>query len=59
MSEEFIKLMRVIPAGKRKVSKRGDNYLIYLPRNQSHIWKALNEKEVKVEVYLVIPKEGD
>jgi len=58
MSEELIMMMKAIPAGRRKIVKSGDRYMIWLPINLNHIWEALRKRDAKVDVYLVIVKES-
>ena len=56
MSSEFLSRLPVIPAGKRKIVKIGDRYLIYLPTNLNEVWEYLHRSGKKVSVFLV---QGD
>jgi len=58
MSVELLKMMNVVPAGKRSIVKSGDRYFVYLPINLNHVWQELHKRGVKVEVYLKI-SSGD
>ena len=53
MSEESLKNMRVIPAG-RSIVKLGDRYAIYLPISLNNAWKYLHNRKTKVSVYIII-----
>jgi hypothetical protein len=37
--------------------KPGERFLIYLPGNRSYLWKELNERKIKVRVYLQLPEK--
>ena len=42
---------------KSTLGKRGGlRHLIYLPRNRTYLWKLLNEKKIKVRVYIELPE---
>jgi hypothetical protein len=53
---------RIIDCGELTISrsslgsKGGLRHLIYLPLNRSYLWKLLNEKKVKVRVYIELPE---
>jgi len=50
--EGFLKDVRVMPVGVRRVVKAGDRYLIYLPTSLNNLWKEVNEKRLEVEVLI-------
>jgi hypothetical protein len=66
-NNEILKLLinrQVIDAGELVISKstlgkrkEGSRYLIYLPSNRCYIWRLLNERKIKVRVYLELPEK--
>ena len=50
---DILKSRRLIPLGPRKISRLGEGrYVVYLPIELNYIWKELNERDVKVKVYI-------
>ncbi|MCG2880826.1 MAG: hypothetical protein L7G96_05865 [Vulcanisaeta sp.] len=47
--------MRTIPLTKRKLSRAGNRYYIYLPTQLNDIWRELHEKKVEVNVIIEVP----
>ena len=58
MSEEFLKNMKIVPAGRRSIVKLGDRYAVYLPMNLNEIWEYLHSKRRRVNVYLIVDNEA-
>jgi hypothetical protein len=48
--------VRTIPLTKRKLSRAGNRYYIYLPTQLNDIWRELHEKKVEVNVIIEIPE---
>jgi len=57
VSEEFLKNLRVIPGGSRKIVRMGNRYLVYLTTALNGIWSYLHKQGRKVEVYIVIKED--
>jgi hypothetical protein len=47
--------VRTIPLTKRKLSRAGNRYYIYLPTQLNDIWQELHEKKVEVNVIIEVP----
>ncbi len=47
--------VRTIPLTKRKLSRAGNRYYIYLPTQLNDIWRELHEKKVEVNVIIEVP----
>ncbi|MHC1627894.1 MAG: hypothetical protein ACXQTI_03575 [Candidatus Nezhaarchaeales archaeon] len=45
-------LKNMIFAGKRKIVAEGNRYKVYLPLALNEIWQEINQKGVKVEVWI-------
>jgi len=44
----------LIPLGRRKITKEGAKYKIYLPKRMNSLWAELSEKGLEVEIFLAI-----
>ena len=55
MASTFLKQVRTIPITRRKLSRAGNRYFIYLPIDLNDIWKELHEKKVEVNVIIEVP----
>ena len=56
MANSLIKQVRTIPITKRKLSRAGSRYFIYLPIDLNDIWKELHEKKTEVNIIIEIPE---
>jgi len=56
MTNTLLKHVKIIPIPKRKLSRAGSRYFIYLPIDLNDIWKELHEKKVEVNVIIEIPE---
>ena len=59
MNEELLKMMNVVPGGRRHIVRMGDRYIVYLPVNLNSIWEYIHEQGRKVEVYIILKKGGE
>ena len=59
MTSEFLRLMNVIPGGRRHIVRMGPRYLVYLPQNLNNVWEYLHEQKQRVNIYIVVDKKGD
>jgi hypothetical protein len=55
MANTLLKQVRTIPIPKRKLSRAGNRYYIYLPTQLNDIWRELHEKKVEVNVIIEVP----
>ena len=55
MASSLLKQVRTIPITKRRLSRAGSRYFIYLPIDLNDIWKELHEKKVEVNVIIEVP----
>ena len=56
MANSLLKQVRTIPITKRKLSKAGNRYFIYLPIDLNDIWHELHEKKTEVNIIIEIPE---
>jgi len=56
MANSLLKQVRTIPITKRRLSRAGNRYFVYLPIDLNDIWKELHEKRVEVNVIIEIPE---
>jgi hypothetical protein len=55
MANSLLKQVRTIPITKRRLSRAGNRYFVYLPIDLNDIWKELHEKKVEVNVIIEVP----
>jgi hypothetical protein len=55
MTSTLLKQVRTIPIARRKLSRAGNRYFVYLPIELNDIWKELHDKKVEVNVIIEIP----
>jgi hypothetical protein len=55
MASSLLKQVRTIPITKRRLSRAGNRYFVYLPIDLNDIWKELHEKKVEVNVIIEVP----
>ena len=57
MSEEFLRNMKVIYGGRKKIIKVGDRYAVFLTSALNKVWEYLRERGLKVNIYIVVETE--
>jgi hypothetical protein len=56
MANTLLKHVRTIPIARRKISRAGNRYFVYLPIELNDIWRELHEKKAEVNVIIEIPE---
>jgi len=54
----MIKYLRTIPIAKRKITRSGQRFFIYLPMELNEIWEHLNKNKAEVDIVIIIPNNG-
>jgi len=57
MSEEFLRSMKVIYGGRKKIVKAGDRYVVFLTSALNRVWEYLRESGLRVNIYIVVEPE--
>jgi len=55
MTTSLIKQVKTIPITRRRLSRAGNRYFVYLPIDLNDIWRELHEKKVEINVIIEIP----
>jgi len=56
MASSLLKQIKTIPITKRRLSRAGQRYFIYLPTELNEIWRELHEKKVELNIIIEIPE---
>jgi hypothetical protein len=56
MTNTLLKHVRTIPIARRKISRAGNRYFVYLPIELNDIWRELHEKKAEVNIIIEIPE---
>jgi hypothetical protein len=51
---DWVKLVKTVPIGKRRIQKRGGRYYIELPSDLRELWEYLHSNGVKVNVLIEV-----
>jgi hypothetical protein len=59
MESQVVSAIRTIPLMRRRLTKSGNRFLLYLPLELNELWEELHKNKVKLNVIIIVPNAGD